>query len=77
MHEVHRHHAFIPWIHSCVSKTTVNPALFASCFVRQMQLSSLHISLFKVAKIKYFSQGKDQYKKFLFVPLDKIKILTL
>jgi hypothetical protein len=31
---------------------TVNPALLATSFVRQIQLSLLHISLFKVIEIK-------------------------
>jgi hypothetical protein len=55
---------------------TVNPALLASSFVWQIQLSLLHISLFKVTKRKYFSQGKWEFMKFLFVLLDNIKILT-
>jgi hypothetical protein len=42
-----------------------------------MQLSLLHISLFKIIKRKYFSQGKCEFLIFLFVLLDKIKILTL
>ncbi len=49
----------------------------ANSFVWQVQLSLLHISLFKVIKRKYFSQGKCEFMKFLFVLLNKIKILTL
>jgi hypothetical protein len=37
---------------------TVNPALLVSSFVWQIQLSSLHISLFKIIKRNYFCQGK-------------------
>jgi hypothetical protein len=59
------------------STHTVNPALLASSFVWQIQLSLLHISLFKVIKRKYISQGKCEFVKFLFVLLDKIEILTL
>ncbi len=61
----------------CVTPYTVNPALLASSFVLQIQLSWLHISLFKVIKRKYFSQGICEFVKFLFVLLDKIIILTL
>jgi hypothetical protein len=56
---------------------TVNPALLTSSFVWQMQLSLLHISLFKIIKRKYFSQRKCELLIFLFVLLDKIKILPL
>jgi hypothetical protein len=37
---------------------TVNPALLTSNFAWQIQLSILQISLFKVIRRKYFSQGK-------------------
>jgi hypothetical protein len=60
-----------------VNSYTVNPALLASSFVWQIQLSLLHISLFKVIEWKYFSQGKCEFMKFLFVLLDMIKILAL
>jgi hypothetical protein len=63
--------------HSVAAQHTLNPALLASSFVWQIQLSLLHISLFKVIKRKYISQGKCEFVKFLFVLLDKIKILTL
>ncbi len=56
---------------------TVNSALLASSFVRQIQLFVLHISLFKVIRRKYLNQGKCEFMKFLFVLLNKIKILTL
>jgi hypothetical protein len=56
---------------------TVNPALLANSFVWQIQLYLLHISLFKVIKINHFSRGKYEFMKFLFVHLDKIKLLTL
>ncbi len=56
---------------------TVNPALSTSSFVWQILLSLFHISLFKVIKRKYFSQGKCEFFIFLFVLLDKIKIVTL
>jgi hypothetical protein len=46
-------------------------------FVRQIQLASLYISHFKVTKRKYFSQGKCNFMKLLFVLWDKIKILSL
>jgi hypothetical protein len=42
-----------------------------------MQLSLLHISLFKIIKRKYFSERKCELLIFLFVLLDKIKILPL
>jgi hypothetical protein len=51
---------------------TVNPALLPSSFVW------LHISLFKEIINKYFSQGKCEFMKILFVLfLGKIKIITL
>jgi hypothetical protein len=56
---------------------TVNPALLTSSFVWQILLSFFHISLFKVIKRKYFSQGNCEFLIFLFVLLDKIKIFTL
>ncbi len=42
-----------------------------------VQLSSLHILLFKVIKVKYFTQGKCEFMNFLFVLLDKIKNFSL
>jgi hypothetical protein len=56
---------------------TVNPALLASSFVRQIQLYFLHISLFKIIKRKYFIQSKCEFMKLLFRLLGKIKILPL
>jgi hypothetical protein len=56
---------------------TVNPAFLPSSFVWLIQLSLLHISLFKEIINKYFSQGKCEIMKILFVLLGKIKILTL
>ncbi len=53
---------------------TVNPALLTSSFVLLIQLSSRHISLFKVITMKYFTQGKSEFMNFLFVLLDKMKI---
>ncbi len=63
-------------IFSC-ENYTVNPALLTSSFVWQILLSLFHISLFKVIKRQYFSQGKCEFLIFLFVILDKIKIFTL
>jgi hypothetical protein len=60
-----------------ITPCTVNPALLASRFVWLIQLSLLHISLFKEIINKYFSQGKCEFMKILFVLLGKIKILTL
>jgi hypothetical protein len=53
------------------------PGPFDKQFVRLIQLSSLHISRFKVIKGKYFTQGKFEFMNSSFVLLDKIKILTL
>jgi hypothetical protein len=65
-------------LHSLTYNTcTVNPALLASSFVWKIQLYVLQIPLFKVIKRNNFSQGKYEFKNFLFVLLDKIKILTL
>jgi hypothetical protein len=46
-------------------------------FVWQIKLSLLQISLFKVIKRKYFSQGKCESMKSLVLCLDQIKSLTL
>jgi hypothetical protein len=56
---------------------TVNPALLTSSFVWLIQLSSLHMSLFKVTIMEFFTQGKCEFMNFLFALLDKMKILTL
>jgi hypothetical protein len=56
---------------------TVNPALLASSFVKQIQLYFLHISLFKIIKRKYFIQSKCEFTKLLFGLLDKIKSFPL
>jgi hypothetical protein len=56
---------------------TVNLALLTSSFVWLIQLSSLHISLFKVTIMEFFTQGKCEFVNFLFALLDKMKILTL
>jgi hypothetical protein len=56
---------------------TVNPALLTSNFVWLIQISSLHISLFKIITMKYFTQGKCEFMNFLFALSDKMKILTL
>jgi hypothetical protein len=64
----------VNWCHAVI---TVNPALLASSYVWQIQLYFLHISLFKIIKRKYFIRSKCEFMKFLFVLLDKIKILPL
>ncbi len=56
---------------------TVNPALLTSNFGWLIQLTSLHILLFKVIIMKYFTQGKCEFMNFLFALSDKMKILTL
>ncbi len=56
---------------------TVNLAVLTSSFEWLIQLHSLHISLLKVITVKYFTQGKCEFMNFIFVLLDKIKILTL
>jgi hypothetical protein len=60
-----------------ISRHTVNPALLASSFVWHIQLYFLHISLFKIINRKYLIQSKCELMKFLFVLLEKIKILPL
>jgi hypothetical protein len=56
---------------------TVNPTLLPSSFVWLIQLSLLHMSLFKEIIKNYFSQGKCEFMKILFVFLGKMKNLTL
>jgi hypothetical protein len=56
---------------------TLNLAHLTSSFVWPVQLSLLHILLFKVLIRKYFTQGKCDFMKFLFILSGKIKILTL
>jgi hypothetical protein len=56
---------------------TVNLAVLTSSFEWLIQLHSLHISLFKVITKKYFTQSKCEFMNFIFVLLDKIKILIL
>jgi hypothetical protein len=65
------------WARDLGLNYTVNPALLTSSFVWQIQLAIIQISLFKVIRRKYFSQGKFEFLLFLFVLLYKIKILTL
>jgi hypothetical protein len=62
---------------SPVLSHTVNLALLTGSFVWLIQLSSLHISLFKVIILKYFTEGKCEFMNFLLALLDNIKILTL
>jgi hypothetical protein len=47
------------------------------CMENAAIFSKLHISLFKIIERKYFSQRKCELLIFLFVLLDKIKILPL
>ncbi len=47
------------------------------CMAKYSYISLLHISIFKVSRRKYFSQGECEFMKFLFVLFDKIKIITL
>jgi hypothetical protein len=56
---------------------TVNLALLPSNFVWLIQLSSLHISLFKLIIMKYFTEGKCEFMNFLFALLDKMTLLYL
>jgi hypothetical protein len=55
-------------------KHTLNLAHLTSSFVWPIQLSLLHILLFKVLIRKYFTQGKCDSMKFLFLLSGKIKI---
>jgi hypothetical protein len=64
-------------LHLVLAYYTVNPALLTSSFVWLIQLSLLHISLFKVTIMEFFTQGKCEFIYFLFALLVKMKILTL
>jgi hypothetical protein len=59
------------------AQLTLNLAHLANSFVWPVQLSLLHMLLFKVLIRKYFTQGKCDFLKFLFILSGKIKFLTL